>query len=256
MSRSFATFYNDFPNHTVLCKSREAMIYRVHNMYHTPASSTSIPNNICKVYEYTSDLQLEWEALTKLKNMKYVNRYVECAELNEAYTMITFPSFDMITKALFDEKRIRTDISNEINTLRYAQLLHVDVSSDNIMYDSIRDKYILIDFALLDTLADLEIMAKEYGVDQIAYKPGHLDPKGLTLDSDFYALEVAMSIMSTKFDIPLVFAPIGYPIIPSRRPERTIFGKREQSQSLSLSSSSPSPPLVGCDVSPRNPENR
>lgn len=209
-------FEMDYTNFSILRISGSATTYK-------PCNYASELKTVCKVHINLKELDHEWGAITALRKIDYNNRYVKEAIRDYGYNMIVFPELYPITEKLFNEKKIRSDISHQINDLRDEKMLHLDVSEDNIMYDQKCDKFILIDFALLCSLDIILDVAEAYGADQIAYKPGHLDPKGLTLDSDLYALEISLSIMARRYNKQLVFAPIGYPFIPEQRPERTVF---------------------------------
>jgi len=142
-------------------------------------------NKIYKSFKNERDMINEWNFIKKCDEI-YSTRYTNEAELLFEFKCIVFPLLSTVT--IITNKLI-SDVKKQIIILNNNGIIHLDVSKDNIVYDSYRDLYHLIDYGnamMLENVDNLKISP---------YKKIYRNPKGFDKNSDLYALSVLEKMM-------------------------------------------------------------
>ena len=149
-----------------------------------------LDDRIYKVFENIAELEWEWKQL-QIYGQVYPTRYTEQAKIDWDMSYISFPSLRKVYRV--NDKLIH-DIQEQLDKLNQEDLMHLDVSLDNVLFDPLQKKYYLIDYGLASSYQTMvENMAKYPGFQ--AYKPQYRDPRGFSRHSDRYALSVLAGLM-------------------------------------------------------------
>ena len=158
-----------------------------------PSAFTYIDNDfdiINKVFNADRDYREELRMINIMSkiipntwNTKYIT--------DDINLVISLPKLENIYEI---NDKLVDDITKEVNIINDRGYMHLDISSDNILYDQYNKRYVLIDYGFVMKTEDAIDYVTLHGPESI-YKKLYRDPCGFTRNSDIYAV----SLLKTNY---------------------------------------------------------